>query len=51
MLRVSIVWSSFVDYWTVWFLREISASLFKCSELVRRLLNCSILRGELRFVF
>jgi len=51
LLRVSIVWSSFVDYWNVRFSRESCASLFKCSELVRRLLNCSILRGELRFVF
>jgi len=51
VLRVSIVWSSFVDYWNVRFSRESCASLFKCLELVRRLMDCSILRGELRFMF
>ena len=46
VLRVSSVWSSFVNYWTVRFSGKSCASFFKCSEFVRRLLNCSVFRGS-----
>ena len=48
VLRLS---SLFIDYWTVRFSGESCASSFKCLKFVRRLLDCSVLRGELRFVF
>ena len=51
VLRVSSVWSSFVDYWTFPFSGESCASCFKCLEFVRRLLDFSVFRGELCFVF
>ena len=40
----------FVDYWTVRFSGESCALSFKCLKFVHRLLDCSVLRGELCFV-